>query len=383
MKTVTLGEVAEIVSGGTPKSGVDEYWNGDVLWATPTDLSRLDGAYIGNTPRRLTKAGLASCAATVLPTGSVLLSSRAPIGHVAINTEPMATNQGFKSLVPRFDRLDAKYLYHWLRSRTDYLQSLGNGATFKEISKTTVYRIQIPVPHIDEQRRIAAILDQADTLRALRRQVLTHLDALSQSIFHDMFGGPVATRWAQVRLGELGEWRSGGTPPRAESGYFNGDIPWFSSGELGPLYVSESIEHITRRATTETPAKEIPAGSLLIGMYDTAALKSSITTVPSTCNQAIAFARLDTSLADTVFAYFAVQATRNRVLALRRGIRQKNLNLSMVRQIAVPQAPLTHQREFAARVEQINAQRHSAQQALGVGGELYASLQSRAFRGEL
>lgn len=101
MTTAALGEVAEITSGATPRSAVAEYWGGDVLWATPTDLSKLDGAYLSQTQRTITGAGLASCAAPVLPAGSVLLSSRAPIGHVAINTVPMATNQGFKSLVPR------------------------------------------------------------------------------------------------------------------------------------------------------------------------------------------------------------------------------------------------------------------------------------------
>src|SRR4051794_20551743 len=115
MKEVPLREIAQIVSGATPKTGVAEYWGGHVQWATPADLSRLAGPYIHETPRTLTDAGVKSCATTILPAGSVLLSSRAPIGHVAINSVPMATNQGFKSLVPG-SNVDAKYLYHWLRS---------------------------------------------------------------------------------------------------------------------------------------------------------------------------------------------------------------------------------------------------------------------------
>jgi type I restriction enzyme S subunit len=187
VKTAALGDVAEIVSGATPKTGVDEYWDGDFQWATPADLSKLEGPYISETPRRLTASGIRSCATTVLPAGSVLLSSRAPIGHVAINTVPMATNQGFKSLVPGPD-LDAKYLYHWLKSKTDYLQSLGNGATFKELSKKTTEQIAIPLPSLPEQHRVAAVLDHADALRTKRRQVLTKLDVLTKSIFNEMFG---------------------------------------------------------------------------------------------------------------------------------------------------------------------------------------------------
>src|SRR5699024_11501251 len=131
-----------------------EYWDGDIEWATPADLSKLDGAYITHTPRKLTSAGLQSCASRLLPAGSVLLSSRAPIGHTAINTVPMATNQGFKSLVPG-PYVYAKFLYHWLTSKTSYLQSLGNGATFQELSKATTCQIKVPLPSLDEQRRIA------------------------------------------------------------------------------------------------------------------------------------------------------------------------------------------------------------------------------------
>jgi type I restriction enzyme S subunit len=135
----SLGSCCEIVSGATPKTGVPEYWDGDVLWATPKDLSDLEGKYIHETPRKITQTGLRNCAASLLPAGSVLLSSRAPIGHVAINTNPMATNQGFKSLVPRHDRVDAGYLYYWLRANRSFLESLGNGATFKEVSKNVIH----------------------------------------------------------------------------------------------------------------------------------------------------------------------------------------------------------------------------------------------------
>ena len=187
MKTVPLGEATEIVSGATPKTGNPEFWGGDILWATPADLSKLTGPYISSTPRTITAAGLRSCAAQVLPVGSVLLSSRAPIGHVAVNTEPMATNQGFKSLIPQPGVVDAKYLYHWLRANTEYLQSLGNGATFKEVSKAVVSKVEVPLPPLDEQRRIAAILDQADDLRLKRRAILARLSGLAQSVFVDMF----------------------------------------------------------------------------------------------------------------------------------------------------------------------------------------------------
>ncbi|MBD5657249.1 MAG: restriction endonuclease subunit S [Candidatus Eremiobacteraeota bacterium] len=186
-----LDEVAKSVGGATPSTAVPEYWNGEIQWATPADLSELHSRYISDTPRKITTAGLQSCAADILPANSVLISSRAPIGYVAINLVPMATNQGFKSIVPDASKLCSGFAYWWLKANEGYLQRLGNGATFKEISKAVVSGIQIPVPPLDEQQRIAATLDQADDLRRKRRLALGKLNQLPQAIFHELFGDPI------------------------------------------------------------------------------------------------------------------------------------------------------------------------------------------------
>jgi len=184
-----LGEIAEIVSGATPKTGNDAYWGGQILWATPADLSKLEGPFISATTRTITEAGLQSCSARVLSIGSVLLSSRAPIGHVAINTEPMATNQGFKSLIPRPEVLDGKFLYHWLQNNTEYLQSLGTGATFKEVSKAVVSNIEIHLPSLEDQREIVKVLDQVNTLRLKHVEAATWCAELLSSLRLQAFSG--------------------------------------------------------------------------------------------------------------------------------------------------------------------------------------------------
>lgn len=207
---VAIGEVAEIVSGATPKSSVVDYWGGDVAWATPTDLSKLKGKHLARTERTITRKGLSSCAARVLPANSVLFSSRAPIGLVAINTEPMATNQGFKSFVPS-DELDASFLFWWLKANRQRLEDLGTGATFKEVSKRVVSEVQIPLPPIDEQRRIAAILDKSDAIRRKREQALDLADEFLKSVFLEMFGDPVTNPrgYRQMPLGEIIKVSSG------------------------------------------------------------------------------------------------------------------------------------------------------------------------------
>ncbi|WP_421084046.1 restriction endonuclease subunit S, partial [Rothia nasimurium] len=155
--TKLLGEVATVVSGATPKTSNEGFWGGKVNWVTPAELSKLDGIYIGKTERTLTEAGLASCSAQILPAGSVLLSSRAPIGLVAINTVPMATNQGFKSLIPS-PEIEPLYLYFWLKLNTKILHNLGVGATFKELSQKTLNNLKIPVPTIISQQNFTKII---------------------------------------------------------------------------------------------------------------------------------------------------------------------------------------------------------------------------------
>ena len=156
----TLGEVCEVMNGGTPKTGVPMNWDGSHLWITPAEMGKRLTPYISNTERKLTDFGLRDSSARMLPPKSVILSSRAPIGHLVINTEPMATNQGCKGLIPR-SQLHYKYLYYYLLSIVDLLNSLGTGATFKELSGGKLKEVTIPFSVLTEQLRIVAILDEA------------------------------------------------------------------------------------------------------------------------------------------------------------------------------------------------------------------------------
>jgi type I restriction enzyme S subunit len=148
------------VNGGTPKTGVGEYWNGKNLWITPAEMGKLASPYVGDTERKITDLGLHNSSAQMLPPNSVILSSRAPIGHLIINTEPMATNQGCKGLIPN-NELHHKFLYYYLSSIVSLLNSLGTGATFKELSGGKLKEVTVPVPPLAEQERIVGILDEA------------------------------------------------------------------------------------------------------------------------------------------------------------------------------------------------------------------------------
>ncbi len=196
-----LGDVCTVVSGSTPKSTVPEYWDGDIKWITPAELSN-DTYIINDSARHITALGVAKTGLKPFPAGTVILSSRAPIGKTAIAGCEMFCNQGFKNLICS-EKIDSKYLYYFLSGKTDYLNSLGRGATFKEISKAIVESIEIPLPEIEEQKRIAAHFERLLRLIQLQKAELEELDQLVKSRFIELFGmpGTDAFGWGLVPLG--------------------------------------------------------------------------------------------------------------------------------------------------------------------------------------
>ena len=184
-----LGEVCTIISGSTPKTSVTSYWDGNIKWITPAELNE-DTFYIMDSIRHITEEGKEKTGLSYLPTGTVILSSRAPIGKTAIAGCEMCCNQGFKNLICS-DAIYNEYLYFFLKSKTDYLNSLGCGATFKEISKSIVESIEIPLPEVNQQKEIAEKFKKLEQLISLRKQQLAKLDELVKARFVEMFGDPV------------------------------------------------------------------------------------------------------------------------------------------------------------------------------------------------
>ncbi len=193
-----LGDVCTIVSGTTPKSSCPEYWDGDINWVTPAELND-ESNVIYESQRKITKQAVVNTSLKSFPAGTVLLSSRAPIGKVAIAGVEMYCNQGFKNLICS-EAIYNRYLYHFLKNKTEYLNSLGRGATFKEISKSIVEKIEIPLPPLEEQRRIAALLDKVSDLIAKRRVQLDKLDLLVKARFAEMFGKTQYPHTALIKL---------------------------------------------------------------------------------------------------------------------------------------------------------------------------------------
>ena len=198
-----LGDICEIVSGSTPKTSIPEYWDGDIKWITPAELN--DDSYIINdTIRKITELGVKKTGLSPFPVGTVILSSRAPIGKVAIAGCEMYCNQGFKNLICS-DKINNRYLFWFLKGNTKYLNSLGRGATFKEISKQIVSSIEINVPSIKEQEDAVNVLEQVSGIIRFRKQELQMLDDLIKARFVEMFGDFKTNPkgWPIVRFEEI------------------------------------------------------------------------------------------------------------------------------------------------------------------------------------
>ena len=181
-----VSEIGTVVGGATPKTTNDEFWDGIYRWITPAELENESG-YIFDSVRKITEAGVKSCALTELPVGTVILSSRAPIGKVAIAGNTFYCNQGFKNIICNQD-INPVFLYSLLRMNTGYLNSLGRGATFKEISKAIVENIRIPVPPKMQQDRFAAFVEQTDKSKLAVKQSLEKLETLKKSLMQQYFG---------------------------------------------------------------------------------------------------------------------------------------------------------------------------------------------------
>lgn len=182
-----LSEIGTIIGGATPSTAVEAYYNGNIPWLTPKDLSDFNGRYIEKGERNISELGLKNCSAQLLPAGSVLFSSRAPIGYVAIAKNPIATNQGFKSIIPDKKKINSLFLYYLLKFNKNKIEALGSGTTFKEVSASIMKNVEVCIPSLKEQQQIADILSSFDDKIELNRRINENLEQQAQALFKSWF----------------------------------------------------------------------------------------------------------------------------------------------------------------------------------------------------
>lgn len=184
---VKLSDIGEVVGGATPSTKNPDNYDGDIAWITPKDLAGYNKVYISKGERNITEMGFKSCSTKILPKNSVLFSSRAPIGYVAISANDLCTNQGFKSIIPN-DKIDYKFLYYLLKHNKDYISSKGSGSTFKEVSGSVMKGIELSIPkNINDQKKISKVLFDIDKKIELNNEINNNLFELLKQEFREKF----------------------------------------------------------------------------------------------------------------------------------------------------------------------------------------------------
>jgi type I restriction enzyme S subunit len=254
-KEYKLGEIAEVIGGGTPDTSNAEYWNGDIPWLTPKDLTGYNGIFISKGERYITKKGLDNSSAKLLPPGTVLLSSRAPIGYVAIASNSICTNQGFKSIICNPQIVDNLFMYYWIRNNVEYLQSLGTGTTFAEISGSVVKSINVVIPSLDIQHRIASILTSLDDKIDLLRRENATLEAMAETLFRQWFVVEAKEEWEEGKLGDWVVIKRGGSPRPINDYIAPTGYRWLKISDVTNLnspYIFQTKEYIKESGLQKT-----------------------------------------------------------------------------------------------------------------------------------
>ena len=279
-KEVTLSELGTIVGGATPSTKITSFYDGNIPWLTPKDLSVNDNKYIFRGERNITEEGFKSCSCKMLPKGSILFSSRAPIGYVAIAANDMCTNQGFKSVIPN-DETDSEFLYYLLKYNKNNIASQGSGTTFAEVSGKTMKEIEVVVPkEKDDQRRIASILSSLDRKIELNNKINADLEEMAQAIFKNWFVdfepfkdgkfvnselGMIPEGWKVGTLTDVIKLMPGGTPKTSEPLYWdNGTIPFFSPKDVNGVYCFTTEKHITETGLNKCSSNLYPKDTIFI-----------------------------------------------------------------------------------------------------------------------
>jgi len=285
---VPLKRSFQIVGGSTPKSDKSEYWDGSITWVSPADLSKLTSIYIDDSARKITEEGLASCGTTLVPSGSIVLSTRAPIGSLAIAAKSLCTNQGCKALVPNHG-VGSLYFAYLLLAATDELNIRGRGTTFLELSSDELGAFKATVPSCEEQTTIATFLDhetgKIDSLIAEQEQLIALLAEKRQAtISHAVtkglnpdapmkdsgvaWLGEVPRHWTVMQIRYFAEILRGKFThrPRNDPAFYDGEYPFVQTGDItsAERYITTYKQTLNKRGADVS--KEFPKGTLVMAI---------------------------------------------------------------------------------------------------------------------
>ena len=377
-----------------------ETWN--PLRAAPDEEFRyIDLSAVDQDTKSITEAREIACAEApsrarqLVRTGDVLVSTVRPnlngVARVPNDLNGATASTGFCVLRPDPEKLSGSYLFHWVKSAAFVgdMVSKATGASYPAVSDRIIFESLFPLPPLEEQHRIAAILDQAETLRTHRRTALALLDSLTQSLFLDMFGDPVANPkgWPTESLTDLCHCYSGGTPSKAKKEYWEGELPWFSAKDMKAEDLFDSEDHISEQVPETTTLKLLPKDTVAIvvrGMILAHTFPVCVLRIPATINQDLK-ALLPKQPVNSQFLAACLRSQSGFVLekVSEAGHGTKRLDAQGLQCIRIPRPGDELEQTFATRIAAIEALKTTHRHALAALDALFASLQQRAFAGQL
>lgn len=311
------------------------------------------------------------------------------VAHIGSDLDGATASTGYCVLRPLSNKLDSRYLFYWVQSKTfvSDMMAKATGANYPAVTDKIIKQSYIPLPSLDEQKRIAAILGKADAIRRKRQQAIQLADDFLCSVFLDMFGDPVTNPkgWELKSLSELCEIRGGGTPSKRNDNFWGGDIPWVSPKDMKSIYIYTTIDKITNEAIVGSSTKLIDSNSVLM-VVRSGVLKHTIplaiNTVPVTINQDMK-AFCCSKMLNEKYLLFCLKSFSQFLLRTVRGTTADNLSSDVVNNLLIPVPPITQQKKFAEIVSSANKYQDRTLNGKDLKEENFKSLSQKAFAGEL
>lgn len=361
----TLGEVGIILSGGTPSTKEPRYWGKGIAWITPADLSNYKSKYISNGARFITQVGLENSSAVLLPQGTLLYSSRAPIGYVAISQNELSTSQGFKNIIP-VKSICVDYLYYYLIYAKELAISMASGTTFLELSAKKFANIALPLPPLNEQHRIVEKIEELfSKIEKTREQLSNSLKLLStykKSILDDAYRGLLTNEefdkkgfpigWKIKKIVDICDVVRGGSPrPAGDPRYYGGDIPFLKVGDLtkdDSVYLYKYSTTIKEAGLKKT--RQIKPNTLLLTNSGATLGVPKICMIDATMNDGIA-AFVDLDPKSNLYLYYFWKSKTEELRLLNQGVAQPNLNTIIIKNQEIPYCSFEKQKEVVSEIE--------------------------------
>jgi len=355
-----LSDVVTIISGGTPKTSVKEFWDGDIDWLAVADFNS-SNRYVSSASKKITDLGLNNSNTKMLEKGDLIISARGTVGAIAQLTKPMAFNQSCFGLRGKKDKLDTDYLYYWLKNYVDVLLNKSQGSVFNTINLSTFDDIKIELPSIADQRKISNLLTLFDDKIQTNNQINQELESMAKTLydywfgqfdFPDQNGKPykssggkmvyhpelkreIPEGWGVEKIENIAQTGSGGTPKSTNVSYYsNGEIPWINSGELEQTVITSTSNFITEEGLNNSSAKLFPSGTILVAMYGATAGKVSFLTFEASTNQAICAITL-TDIRMRYYLKNVIEDLYQYLVKLSTGSARDNLSQDMIKNIKV------------------------------------------------